>query len=373
MKTILHISKYYYPDLGGIETVAKSTVDGLKDYRNVVICFSTTGQDAVDEIDGIKIYRVKVNFSLMHQDVAFGYFSQLKKLLKEYNPDFIHVHCPNPFVYPLVKKVIAPNTRLVLHWHADIMSKGVVYNLIKPFETAILKRSDMIIATSPNYVHPSSPIYSFREKIAIVPNGIVVNDFEKKEGDDRIIDAIKSRYDHRPLVFFVGRHIAYKGIDLLIEAERFIKSDCRIIIAGMGPLTEELKRKVSSPRVIFIGRLDADELRCHAWASSVFAFPSDTKAEAFGVALAEAMYCKCVPVVFHLEGSGVNWVSIEGETGLEVPLGDVRAFAEAVDALLSNHELREKMAETSRQRVEAMFTDNHVVSQMNEAYSRVSE
>ena len=80
------------------------------------------------------------------------------------------------------------------------------------------------------------------------------------------------------------------------------------------------------------------------------------------------MYCRCVPVVFHLEGSGVNWVSAKDETGKEVPLRDVQAFAAAIDELLSNDELREQMAEASHERVKEMFTDQIAVSKMREIY-----
>ena len=123
-----------------------------------------------------------------------------------------------------------------------------------------------------------------------------------------------------------------------------------------------------SPRVIFTGRLTADELRSHAHAADVFAFPSNTKAEAFGIALAEAMYCRCVPVVFHLEGSGVNWVSEKDVTGMEVPLRDVQAFAAAVDKLLEDEDLRAKMAEACHERVKQMFTDEIAVAKMREIY-----
>ena len=41
MKTILHITKYYYPYNGGIEAVTRQLVEGLTDYRNIVICFSS--------------------------------------------------------------------------------------------------------------------------------------------------------------------------------------------------------------------------------------------------------------------------------------------------------------------------------------------
>ena len=80
------------------------------------------------------------------------------------------------------------------------------------------------------------------------------------------------------------------------------------------------------------------------------------------------MYCRCVPIVFHLEGSGVNWVSLKGVTGEEVPLGDLQAYANAIDTLLSHPDKMKQYAEASHQRVLDMFTDEKAVCQMNKIY-----
>ena len=79
------------------------------------------------------------------------------------------------------------------------------------------------------------------------------------------------------------------------------------------------------------------------------------------------MYCRCVPVTFTLVGSGVNWVSIKGETGEEVPLGDIDAYAEAIDKLLVDDKLRDRYAEAGRKRVAEMFTCDRSVEEARKA------
>ena len=111
-----------------------------------------------------------------------------------------------------------------------------------------------------------------------------------------------------------------------------------------------------SNRIKFIGRIPNEYLRCYYYASDIFAFTSCTKQEAFGIALAEAMYCGCVPVTFTIEGSGVNWVSVKSLTGIEVPLGDVRAYAESIDQLITDQDLYYKYAIADKERIDRMFT-----------------
>ena len=368
MKTILHVSKYYYPDLGGIETVAMYLAEGMKDYRNIVICFSTDKQYHEDDVHGVRVYRVPVNFSFMSQDVAFTYPKVLRRLFKDYAPDFVHVHCPNPFVYPLVTGFMDKQTKLVLHWHSDILAKGLAYYAIKPFEDHILRRADIIVSTSPNYIPYSVPLCKYRAKVKVAQNGLITSNFDLQAGDEERIAAIRDKYNGKPIVFFAGRHVPYKGLDCLIQADTFIKGDCVILIAGSGPHDSYLNTLPHSDRVHFLGRLSDDDLRCYSHAADIFAFPSVTKAEAFGIALAEAMYCRSVPVTFTLKGSGVNWVSIGGTTGEEVPLRDTKAFASAIDKLLTDTDLRVRYAEAARQRTISMFTTAKAVEAMQTIY-----
>lgn len=368
MKTILHVSKYYYPDLGGIETVAMYLAEGMTEYQNIVICFSTDKKYHEDNIHGVKVYRVPVNFSFMSQDVAFSYRRILKNIIKQYIPGIIHVHCPNPFVYPLVMGCIDNNTKLILHWHSDILSKGWAYYMIKPFEERILQRADVIVSTSPNYIPHSAPLRKYQQKVKVAQNGLITSNFDLRPGDQERIRTIRQSFSNKPIVFFAGRHVPYKGIDCLINADTFIKSDCVILIAGKGPHDPYLHTLPHSSRVQFLGRLSDDDLRCYSHAADIFAFPSVTKAEAFGIALAEAMYCRSVPVTFHLEGSGVNWVSIDGVTGEEVSLRDIKGLASAIDKIISNDDLRKQYAEAAHQRIIDMFTTSQAVEAMRKIY-----
>ena len=307
-----------------------------------------------DDTDGLLI--------AFFSDLDYGHFidrTSLDMIIEKialFQPDIILLHCPNPFLYPIISKLSPPEAKFVLLWHSDILGKGALYHLVSHFEKRILEKADLIMATSPNYIHPSSPIYAYRHKTKVIPNGIIKSDFQWKLGDETTVEDIRRMYNHKKIIFFVGRHATYKGINYLIEAERYIKSDCVILIGGRGPETEKLKKSTKSERIKFVGRIPNEYLKCYYYASDIFAFTSCTKQEAFGIALAEAMYCGSVPVTFTIEGSGVNWVSINGQTGEEVPLGDVKAYAAAIDKLIKKKELYYKYASAGKERIVDMFT-----------------
>lgn len=369
---ILHISKYYYPYIGGVENVCRYLVEGMKNYEIAVVCFDEAAKDRIDVVNGHTVYRVGSWINIARQALSPTYFSVLKKAIQEFSPDIIHFHWANPFPAWVLLCVIPTNVKLVIHWHMDIIKQKMIYPLIKPIERRLLKRADAIIVTSPNYRDCSLPLQSFKDKVYIAPNAIDESALLMQDGDERAIDDLKSKYQSKPIVFFVGRHIQYKGLPYLLEAAEHIKSDCAIVIAGSGPLTEELKKKSQSDKVHFVGRVSDDELRQYDYASTIFAFPSITKNEAFGVALAEAMYVGTPAVTFSVEGSGINWVSVNGETCLEVENGNAIAYAQAIDKLLNDEELRSRLSEEGKRRVREMFLQRNMLDAVEGVYRIVS-
>lgn len=370
---ILHISKYYSPYLGGVENICKYLVEGAVKHETAVVCFNDKCKDVIEEVNGHKVYRVATWVNVARQALSLSYFWVLKKAIKEFKPDVIQFHWANPFPAWVLLCVIPKNVKLIIHWHMDIIKQKHIYPFIKPVETALLKRADMVCVTSPQYRDGSLPLQPFKDKVRIVQNAMDEDNFILRDGDLEKINAVKAKYGNKPIVFFIGRHIQYKGLPHLIEAEKYVKSDCVFVIAGSGPLTDELKAQCKSSRVHFVGRLSDEDLKLYHYAASVFAFPSVTKNEAFGVALAEAMYCSTPAVTFTIPGSGVNWVSLNGETGIEVSNGDDKAYAEAVDKLIEDKELNKKYGVAGHQRVVENFTIPKMVAVQEKCYKELSE
>lgn len=368
---ILHVSKFYPPYRGGIEDVCYNIVRALQDKEQKVICFNDKKQDDISFIDGVEIIRIGMRFEFASQPISLSYYKRLKNVIDLFSPDVIHLHLPNPLICIYILKLIPQSTKLVVHWHSDIIAQKYLYQLFRPIENKILNRANVILATSPQYLEDSIPLKPFQNKCKILPNPISLEKLCMASTDYEKINLLQKKYNNKKIIFFMGRHVPYKGIEYLIDAEKYIQSDCIILIAGQGPLTKSLKLRSHSDRIKFIGRIPDEDIKLYMHAASIFAFPSITKNEAFGVVLAEAMYCKATPVCFTIKGSGVNWVNIDQQTGLEVKNKDAIAYAKAIDGLLSNETLRVKLGENAHKRVEDLFTMNVIEKQIKTIYQDI--
>lgn len=372
MKKVLHISKYYPPYKGGIEDVCYNIVRLLQKYRSIeqkVICFSGEKETTNEVYDGVEVFRVGSRTQIARQIITLSYRKELKKILLEFNPDIIHFHAPNPLIAYYLLSVIPSHTGLIVHWHSDIVAQRQLYKLVKKVEDRLLQRATIILATSPNYIEDSLPLQKYVHKVEVLQNFIDPSKFSLTPELLKKVDKIKKQYNNMPILFFLGRHVYYKGIQFLIEAEPYITHNCVLLIGGKGELTEELKRKNRSSRIHFLGRVDDEDLPMYYCASDIFVFPSVTKNEAFGVALAEAMYCKNAAITYTIKGSGVNWVSLHGVTGIESENGNIEQLSRAINTLLADTELRKTYAEAAKKRVEDNFTIEIIEERLKKLYS----
>lgn len=372
---ILHLTNYYPPYVGGIGEVCYYIANSLVGkVEQKVVCTNDVNKRVIEMVHGVEVNRAKSLCQVRRQQISTDLYPLLKRAFKDFKPDILHLHMPNPLACMYILQMLPKDVKVIAHWHSDIIGQQVIYPLFKIYEKKILERADKIIVTSPLYAKGSRPLQPFLSKVTLLQNIISKEKINITEDVLRDAAQIKKQYGKKPILFTIGRHVPYKGLTYLIEAEKMIKSDCVILIGGNGILTDQLKKEAKGrERIKFIGYLDDAAMLRHMCAASIFAFPSITKNEAFGIALAEAMYCGAVPVTFTIEGSGVNWVSLNGETGLEVPNSDAKSYAEAVDKLLSNKDLLDQFSKNAHDRVENNFTLDVIRPKIVEIYKSLLE
>ncbi len=353
---ILHISKYYFPFVGGVEQVARDCVNALKGHDNKVICFNHEKGDDTDIVDGVEVIRSGCQAKLSSQPIALGFGRALKKIMNEFQPEIVIFHYPNPFVAHSLLKFSSRNFKLILYWHLDIVKQKILKKFFNGQNTRLCERADKIIATSPNYIEYSEYLPRYREKCTVVPNCVNTDRIFVNENVKKHEEQIRSENEGKIILFAVGRHVPYKGMEYLIRASAYLDDRFRIFIGGTGPLTESLKKLAEGDgKIKFTGKISDDELVAYMAACDIYCFPSITKNEAFGVSLAEAMYFGKPAVTFTIEGSGVNYVSLNGITGLEVENGNSEKYAEAIRLLADNEEMRLNYGRAAKIRVEHNF------------------
>lgn len=357
MKRILHISKYYFPFVGGTEQVARDAVNALAgQVEQKVICFNNELGYKVDVIDDVEIIRCHCVCKLFSQPLALGFRKKLQSVLVDFKPDIVIFHYPNPFAAYFLLKKIPKDVKLFVYWHLDITRQKILGKLFHLQNMALLRRADSVIATSPNYVNGSKYLNKFAEKCVVIPNSIEDNRLSVTEESSCQAKKIKAENPKKILCLTVGRHVPYKGIEYLIKASKLLDDRFVINIIGEGELTKDLKKMAADDsKIKFLGKVGNTVLKAYYQASDIFCFSSITKNEAFGLALAEAMYFGLPAVTFTISGSGVNYVSKNGETGIEVPNRNVEEYARAIKKLADSSELREKLGKSASNRVAENF------------------
>jgi len=244
--------------------------------------------------------------------------------------------------------------------HSVALTHGheVWWSKIFPFSWAMREIAKNVDITTylGEFTHSAiSPRFRDAEKLLKIAPGIDTHHFAPRDAIE-----LRRKYglENRPVIISVGRLVHRKGQDRLVEAmAEIVKKvpQAALVFVGEGPHRKELDRLVSlhnlHNHVIFIGRINYQDLPQYISMGDVFAMPSRSRlmgleVEGLGIVYLEASACG-LPVIGGVSGGAPDAV-IDGVTGYVVDGNDLSAIAERAIKLLQSPDTRREMGRAGR-------------------------
>jgi glycosyltransferase involved in cell wall biosynthesis len=352
---VLHAYKIYKPDVeGGVpEVISSLTRNAPEELQSSILVARSRGLSRNYTVDGIPVTASGSFGTLFSMPIAPLYPRTLA--LRSHLVDLVVHHTPFPLT-DLAAAGIAAGTALVVHWHAEIISRTFLKSILAPAIHQALRRADKIIVSHPAMIDRSEFLQKYREKCTAVPYGADIA-YWSTLTQPQLIAAGRLRERFPRLIVAVGRLVEYKGYSVLLRALKGL--DAQLVIIGEGPLLsalEALSREIGvAEKVVFAGRLSRDEIKQYLHAARVMALSSINPAEAFGLVQIEAMAAGR-PVVNTDLPTAVPHVARHEIEGLTAARGDAEAMRGALRRVLDDESLAERLGSAGRLRAETEYS-----------------
>lgn len=325
------------------------------------------------ELDGVDIQRVSPIVNVYSCSLPLGILGSFKA--KEY--DIVHAHTPVPAIAELAALRMNGKTPLVLGYHNDVVKTGSIGRALSNIYgfamcPLLLKRADTIVTLTDSLARSSKRLAGYSHKVKVVPGAVDTERFNPRLDGN----SIRKKYDlgkETKIVLFVGILDTYKGCDYLIRAMFTVASrvpEAHLMLVGTGPMTEDLKtitaRLDIENNIIFAGFVPDEDLPYYYAACDVFALPSVSAEEGFGLVQLEAMACGKPVVTTTIPG--VCEVDAAEAATIHVPPKDTEALAAAITVILNDKKLAARLGGNGRKLVEDKYTWAKVASDMQDVY-----
>jgi glycosyltransferase involved in cell wall biosynthesis len=211
----------------------------------------------------------------------------------------------------------------------------------------------------------------YRYKTEIVPHGI---ERIPKESFKNV-----NRYEETPFIYYCGRLVPYKGVELLVKAfHQYLKAgdvNLNLLIVGDGPELPLLNRYILQNklenRIKLLGKLDRTENLSLMHRSLFCVFPALN--EAFGNVNLEAMALGKTIIVS--DSGGPADIVEDGIDGFKIKTRSIDDYvsnlAEKIKLLHLNDEMRERMAASATKKALNEFSYSAIADKVNALYDKI--
>jgi len=234
-----------------------------------------------------------------------------------------------------------------------------------------LSGAKQIIVSSENLIRDSKVLQQFKEKCRVIPFGIDANYLKATPAQEELKIKIQKKFGENNILF-IGRLVKYKGLNHLISAMTEVSGN--LLIIGGGPERLPLEKLVAqlglSDKVHFIGFVPEEEIGAYCLASKAMALTSINESEAFGMSLLDGL-AMGLPLLTTSLPTGVNIVNIDGQTGYQVPVGDVKAISRQLNTLLKDDSLRARLGASGKLHFQKNFQLTTMVQAHMDLYRKI--
>lgn len=377
-------------------------------YKVVIIAMKAKGEKSAEEIGGIHVYRVprislfkKTNAkeisiltkyanrikSIAGYVFEYGYFTAICFLLSFYilfkdGFDVVHTHNPPDTLFIIGGFYRLLGKRFVFDHH-DLSPElylsrygregGFIYRTLCLLEKLSLRISNLVIATNESYRQIEIQRGRIpKDKVFVVRNGPDLNRLR------RVSDNDANRERDKTILVYLGAMNPQDGIDYLLRALQHMvfemkRTDFYCILIGSGDSLLDLKRLASelgiNEYVHFTGIIPDEDLVRYLSMADICLDPdpsSPLNDVSTWIKVMEYMAMGKPIVSFELKETRFT----AREAAIYVAPNDVVEFARATVRLMDDEELRKKMGEFGRKRVESDLHWGRVSKNLINAYVR---
>jgi glycosyltransferase involved in cell wall biosynthesis len=289
---------------------------------------------------------------------------RLHRWLRSESPDVVHAHLPHAAWLARWSRLAAPVRVVVDTLHS--CSTGSLGRRLGYRWSGWLVDRVTAVSHAAAAAHLSARM-AIAGKLVVLPNGV---DVEAWRPNAPVRTAVRRELglDEEFLWLAAGRLDPVKDYPTLLAAMASVPEPARLLIAGSGPLQDELLRLSAQlgleQRVRFLG-FEPDLRR---WMRAADGFVLSSRCEGLPMGLLEAAAC-ALPAVA-TDGPGTPEVLVHGQTGWLAPAGDCTALAESMTRMMQTApEVRRAMGERARQLVIERFSLETILDRWEALYS----
>ena len=299
-----------------------------------------------------------------------------RKIARRHRATMMHGH----WVIPggITAALAAPGLPLVVSLHGSDLYVAETLAPARVAARAAFARAGAITACSEDLGRRATALGADPARLDIVPYGVDVDRFRPDSASRARLRARLGLRDDAPLLVTVGRLVRKKGFEYLVDAMPAIaaRHGAVLVIGGEGDLDAELRdraaRSGAAASIRFAGNLPQDQVAGYLAAADVTVVPSvrDDAGNVDGLpnVVMESL-ASGTPLVTTAAG-GIGGVVRHDLTALVVPERDPAALAAAVERLLADPALRQRLGTAGRALASSRFGWERTAQRFEAAYAR---